>query len=399
MRADSKHHFSGILAVASICALAVGMADAPPALALPPSASCGETLTASVTLSEGITNCDGGGVIIGAENLVFNCEGHAITGSGGGIGIAVLLESNVTIVGCRVSGFGTGVVISNSSDVELRDSVVTASAGFGIQANYTIFGSFLSNALSGNLGGGMALSDSSLSTFSANTVVGNGAGRSCSECGAGLLFTGSGAESCNHDVISGNFVDNNRGDGVSVLCGGDLTVSENIAADNGLNGILLGASVAPTASFVAVRNAAEGNKGAGYDFEGAANYLVSDNIAAANLGDGFVVNGATSESSIIGNAAMSNRRNGFEVNASAPFGFLENHATKNLADGFLIQPLNVDGGLYSNFAYGNVAFGFEDLSSGSGTSGTADMYSGNICKSDGFGGSFPGGLCEPPPTA
>jgi len=78
---------------ASICSRSVGKAyllaavvggllalSAGPALAS--HISCGDTITSDVKLDADLTNCPGDGLVIGADNITVDLDGHTIDGNG-----------------------------------------------------------------------------------------------------------------------------------------------------------------------------------------------------------------------------------------------------------------------------------------------------------------------------
>src|SRR5215470_817197 len=92
-----------------------------------PSPQCGDTITTSVQLRTDLT-CPGDGLIVGADNIVINLDGHTIRGSDGtgSIGIADGVRgpshSNVTIRNGTIGGyFYIGVSLHGSQAVNLVD--------------------------------------------------------------------------------------------------------------------------------------------------------------------------------------------------------------------------------------------------------------------------------------
>jgi len=77
-----------------------------------------------------------------------------------------------------------------------------------------------------------------------------------------------------------------------------------------------------------------------------------------------------------------------------------NKLSKNTANGndmgFYVE-LAAKNRLTSNTANSNVEYGYFDLTTGSGTAGTANAYSLDECSSNLVGGSSPTGLCAPQP--
>jgi parallel beta-helix repeat protein len=85
---------------------------------------CGTTVTQDLRLDHDLV-CTGAGLVIGADDITVNLDGHTITGSGTGVGIRVALRSRVTIKGGTVRNFETGIMVANSSQVIVKNNDVT----------------------------------------------------------------------------------------------------------------------------------------------------------------------------------------------------------------------------------------------------------------------------------
>ena len=105
--------------------------------------SCGTTITQSTTLDADVGPCTGNGIILGASNIILNCDGHSVTGkspSGVGIGTA---QSGDAVENCAVRGFGTGFLVYQGSLDTLSNDVATGNKmnGFvileGVQTSVT----------------------------------------------------------------------------------------------------------------------------------------------------------------------------------------------------------------------------------------------------------------------
>ena len=136
---------------------------------------CGSTILADVTLDQDLA-CASGGLIVGADHIKINLQGHSITGTGAGAGITVIGRTDVTIFGGTIDGFFTGVLINASSNVVVKDSVLRAnvdgvdaqagSSGVTIKAN-----DFIANTTRGiMLRGGVSAADVKNNTFTGNRV-------------------------------------------------------------------------------------------------------------------------------------------------------------------------------------------------------------------------------------
>lgn len=79
--------------------------------------NCGDVLTHGITLFYDLLNCEDG-LIVGADGITIDCNGHTISGRGsenGHEGIAVFnWVSNITIKNCKIKNFRDGIAIINS---------------------------------------------------------------------------------------------------------------------------------------------------------------------------------------------------------------------------------------------------------------------------------------------
>ena len=106
--------------------------------------TCGATIVQDLTLDQDLT-CTAGGLIVGADGIKINMQGHTITGAGVGAGISVVGRTDVTIFGGTIQSFFTGVLINNSSAVVVKNTVLAnhvdgvdvqaGSSGITIKAN------------------------------------------------------------------------------------------------------------------------------------------------------------------------------------------------------------------------------------------------------------------------
>ena len=176
--------------------------------------SCGESVTASVTLN-GDLQCSGNGLLITKASVTLNLNGHTIQGGGGNNSAGVRLEANSDIVENGViTGFHIGVDIVPAGDgtpAPVSDTVTK------IRATYNQFG----------------MQDvGSKSKITANITYANSVD--------GIYETGTGA------TISGNRVTSNGMYGILVSDSQGALVTGNEADSNGINGIWTADSRATT---------------------------------------------------------------------------------------------------------------------------------------------------------
>jgi parallel beta-helix repeat protein len=101
---------------------------APPAGAAP--LACGAVITKDTTLHADLTACPGDGLVVGADGITLDLNGHSITGTGGGGGADIVYgdtengvdntagHSDVTIQNGRIERFDVGVKL-NEGDANL----------------------------------------------------------------------------------------------------------------------------------------------------------------------------------------------------------------------------------------------------------------------------------------
>jgi parallel beta-helix repeat protein len=95
-------------------------------------------LTHSVVLCPGsytLTDAGNPGVIsVDANNITLNCNGARLVGNGSGTGILASGHSNVSILGCIVQGYRTGIDLQNTTNAQIQGSAVISNTLYGIQA-------------------------------------------------------------------------------------------------------------------------------------------------------------------------------------------------------------------------------------------------------------------------
>lgn len=98
---------------------------------------CGSTIVENFKLDHDVT-CAGNALIVGADGIRLNLNGHTIAGSGTGVGISVAGRNSVSIWGGTIENFLTGVLILNSTAVVVKDSqLIHNGDGVDLQAGST----------------------------------------------------------------------------------------------------------------------------------------------------------------------------------------------------------------------------------------------------------------------
>ena len=177
------------------------------------------------------------------------------------------------------------------------------------------------------------------------------------------------------DLILANSVQQNDTSGVEVsgivldnVSGGEA-VENNKVLNNGFNGI----GVFGTSGIIAVDGTTTGAKVSGNDVEN-------------NGGDGIVLNGTTG--SIFAANTLKNNAVGIHLVGSSSNEMIGNVADNNKAVGILLDANSTGNTVTENTAPGNGVFDAEDLSTGTGTAGTANLWTRNSFKRDNRGGGL-----------
>jgi parallel beta-helix repeat protein len=232
-------------------AAALALALTPGAQAAQPvHVSCGDTITKDTKLANDLTNCPGDGIVIGADDITLDLNGHTVDGDRAGddsedFGIDNTSgHDGVTIKGGSIRDFVEGVEIHGASDNIVRDLAtshhwhsgifVFESTDFRIEKN-----SVLSNIV------GMVIAESSHVRVEHNIVSG-------SEF-AGIAVLGS-----DHMLVAKNSATGSGEAGI-VLVGSDNSRVER----NRSNGNLFGVYLESSDHNRVERNTASGNVFAG----------------------------------------------------------------------------------------------------------------------------------------
>lgn len=195
------------------------------------SLSCGQVVKDSVKLSANL-DCKSDGLIIGADGITVDLNGHSINGPGqdsSKIGIMLATSSGVTITGPgSITGFQAGILNTGGQNDQIgritfqNNQIATFETG----AKNTLIAQnmMFNNAI------GMASHSSQGTTFSKNVLEGNTL--------AGVTLVNSAANSIDTNIIEGSnngvFVDGQSTDNVITT----NTILKNTGVDvNNANGL------------------------------------------------------------------------------------------------------------------------------------------------------------------
>ena len=203
---------------------------------------CGDTVTESCTFNEDLNCASGHGLVIGADNIVIDGNGHALNGvspgtcEGLGIersGIYNKAHDNITIRNLEIANFCTGIY--SRCDDEIGDFVCeNAIENCEIHHNGAASGG--DTTTQGIKWMGVFNSVIANSSIHDNT----GAGAACTSGGNGIFINGvSGYGAWNNTITENTIYNNTKGGFLTRMMCVNTTVSHNDVYGNGQGGIIL----------------------------------------------------------------------------------------------------------------------------------------------------------------
>ena len=326
--------------------------------------SCGVTITTNTKLDSDLANCPNNGIVIGADNITLDLNGHTVGGDGipagscldegnCDLGISNLAgHAGVTITGGAVRGFDVGVSLSGASEDRIQRLASADNSTFGVMvgdstqtrvdhnsvdggvASIVMFGSTNGridhNSLAGSEGYAMPIFGSSHNRLEQNVLEGDQ---------HGILLE----ESSDDNEIRGNRI--SHGGSIEIAHSSDNRVEENALTNPG-DGMLLAEAHHTVVSGNLVTDAGLGfpdNGGFGITLDGADDSLVQRNVVTGGTGPAIFVTSlesqGTSDRNVIShNVANSRFSDGVLVNGGATETLLErNTANGNGHDGLQVD--------------------------------------------------------------
>jgi parallel beta-helix repeat protein len=220
------------------CIAAVGVAPsamAPSAAgAAAPKVHCGQTIRTNIRLTRDLRYCPGDGLVVGANNITINLNGHTLLGSGkrGTAGVRVIGFRGANVKSGVIRHFGRGVWLVTAIDGRIVDNTIRNSFDEGIFASKRSSGTvIMRNRVSGSGElSGATWADGVDARGNRARVRGNIIHDSHDD---GIDVNG------NDDVVKRNTVAGSRSDGFDID-GFRTLVEGNLSVANGDDGIGVG---------------------------------------------------------------------------------------------------------------------------------------------------------------
>jgi parallel beta-helix repeat protein len=352
-RGVSKLSIPGIAILALLVALAAG-GSVQAGTGRQTAVSCGQTITKSVKLTSDLLNCSGTGLIVGADNVTLDLNGHTIGGTNkrtpGTAGVQIDKHANVKVVNGTITGFYfSGVGVTNARGAVLSKLTVR-NIGSGCKQGDVCAGIFLFQAT------GTKILDGTVS----NRVQ------------AFAQVNGIDVESSPDTLVQGSRIDRNPGEGISVFQSPRSRFVGNEFGNNGKEGLHVNSSSDST--------------------------LVSGNRAHGNQTAGIAV-GASSKLRVLGNSVSGNGEVGLLLFDLAG-GLVRGNRASGNPDGIVLYAGQAGvaqyGGkhgamnnqLIGNSATKNAGAGILVRGDGGKDVASANLLSGNIANSNGRDGGI-----------
>jgi parallel beta-helix repeat protein len=223
---DLRHSLPALLVTAALVLLPLGAQGVPPAQS--DVVQCGDTITTDTRLTNDLVNCPGLGLVVGADDVTLDLNGHTVDGNGVADfeGIQAIGHDGLTIKGGRIRDFVEGVAVISAHDVELRDLVMSHHRHVGIFVADSAHVRVRDTSSTDIAASGIFVAVSHYLRIENNTVTDSGGGIA--------------ARASDHLRIRRNTTTLNEFDGVSVFEGTThATISRNVTTANGFSGIVV----------------------------------------------------------------------------------------------------------------------------------------------------------------
>jgi parallel beta-helix repeat protein len=297
---------------------------------------CGDTIKKDTTLHKDLVNCPNNGILIGADGITLDLNGHLVDGDGTpasgcnpreefcDVGVGDQGHDRVTVMHGSVREFGIGAVMSRASHARLLDISASNNGGAGLGFDHVAGGLVKHTSGSGNgFVGWFLVTGSDHARVLHNSFRHNGE--------HGILVDHS-----SHSLIQANVIARNREEGLLMEGGHGFRVQGNRVRRNG-GGITLGPGSGNVIAGNRVLRGSNGiriEKGHGnrvvhnvvvrthragirlgirHPFLGGAHNVVRRNLVRDSQADGFAVNRKDGHSLLKRNVAKHSGDDGFDI--------------------------------------------------------------------------------------
>ncbi len=314
--------------------------SAPPT---PAAVSCGQLITVSTRVTNDLLDCLGNGLVIGANGITVDLDGHTIDGTGLGVGVLNNGFDNVTITNGLVQDFDFGVQLGDGTTGNyVTELTLQLNQEAAVQLIDADDNTIRDNTLVGNQHGIWLFDGTQFATVTGNSITASSAD--------GIRVEGS-----NGNRIEDNTVGESSGAGVALVAASNNTVIGNTLANNSGPGIAVGETLLPANDNLITDNQISGNSGAGISVVESSGNELTGNVATLGGSSGIELDLAT-ETLIRGNDVSGNS-GGIELSDSSDNVVEGNNASGSNGSGISVEGISLRNVVTLNNATGNAGEG------------------------------------------
>jgi len=145
-----------------------------PGVASAATLGCGSKIRTSTVLVADIGPCSLNGITINTSNIVLNCNGHTIEGTGVGDGI-IINSGSIVVENCKVSGFKYGFFLHDVTFVNMTgNSASNSKYGFYLKTSNSNL--LVKNTAEDNSGAGFYMFRAHYNNLTDNVALNNAIG-------------------------------------------------------------------------------------------------------------------------------------------------------------------------------------------------------------------------------
>lgn len=309
---------------------------------VPATVSCGEVIVQSTRLQNDLLDCGGHALIVGANGITIDLNGHFIDGVGLDAGILNNGYDSVTITNGTIVDFDYGILLNPGTSLNVIDSMrleLNAEAGIALSdADQNGKGNTVRNNTFVSNGYGVALFTNTRFAYIHNNAFSSNA--------ADAIHL----EFASDNRIVGNEVTNSGGSAIFMMGGGNNTVSGNSLVDNNGFGVVAGEELLPSNNNRIERNTIIGGQGGISVADSSGNQILYNEVGSS-FGPGIAL--SLADNTLVRGNDVGSNASGIEISESSSNQIEGNNASGALGSGISIEALSYNNVVVQNAANQN----------------------------------------------
>ncbi len=299
---------------------------------------CGDTITTDTTLDTNLIDCPSNGIVIGADDITLDLNGHVIDGDGTefagcgnrefcDVGVLDVDHDGVTVRDGSARGFAYGLFVGSARDSRVLSVSARRNTLFGAVIGRSSRALVRNCSLSGNIppeGDGIGLFESDHIRIRRNSIRRNAGpgihisdsndnlikGNVFSQDGPAIAVEGNGNAIRDNDIIDGGGIRVSPGNRNTIIGNRVSRAEESLTIEEGRGNLV-------------ARNVVIGARGNGIRLGldrpaiGGAGNVLRGNLVRRSGEDGFRVDGKDSRSLLRRNIAVASGDDGFDVESKS----------------------------------------------------------------------------------